>query len=399
MLDRGFTAAGFDEPGLSSSGAPTSARRRGADLRAAAGGRRADQPRPGPRCASGTAGSWTPTCSAGTAARRRLRPVSETGLMTALEEELPLASEFPAASREQWQQLVAGRAGASPARPALRMAAAEQALATEVEDGLRVQPAVHRGGHGGLIPGWPGLRAVHRAAGERRARPLAGWDVRQRHADPDPQRTNGPCSPTWRTAPPRSGWRSAVRACRSPRCRRRARRRLPGPGRRRAGRGRRLRRGRRAAVRAGDRRPGGDRAGEVSGQPRRRPDRAARPHRQDADTAPRLGRRRCSPRAASASSRAAGADRRRAALPRRRRHRRAGAGLLAAPPASPTCGRSPRPGLSVGRRRRRSSSSASRSTADQFATIAKLRAARRLWARVAEVCGAGRPARRSASTR
>ena len=39
-------------------------------------------------------------------------------------------------------------------------------------------------------------------------------------------------------------------------------------------------------------------------------------------------------------------------------------------------------------------------TADQFLTIAKLRAARRLWARVAEVVRrGGRPPRRSASTR
>ena len=38
-------------------------------------------------------------------------------------------------------------------------------------------------------------------------------------------------------------------------------------------------------------------------------------------------------------------------------------------------------------------------TADQFLTIAKLRAARRLWARVAEVCGASPAAvARSAST-
>ena len=39
-------------------------------------------------------------------------------------------------------------------------------------------------------------------------------------------------------------------------------------------------------------------------------------------------------------------------------------------------------------------------SADQFLTIAKLRAARRLWSRVAEVCGVDpRPPRRSASTR
>ena len=38
-------------------------------------------------------------------------------------------------------------------------------------------------------------------------------------------------------------------------------------------------------------------------------------------------------------------------------------------------------------------------TDEQFPTIAKLRAARRLWARVLELSEAGRAARRSASTR
>ena len=59
--------------------------------------------------------------------------------MTVPEEALAPAAEFPAASREDWQRLVAGVLAKS-GRPGLEGAAAEQALATEVEDGLRVQP-------------------------------------------------------------------------------------------------------------------------------------------------------------------------------------------------------------------------------------------------------------------
>src|ERR1700735_5103912 len=59
--------------------------------------------------------------------------------MTVPEEALPTPPESPAASREDWQRLVAGVLAKS-GRPGLEGAAAEQALATEVEDGLRVQP-------------------------------------------------------------------------------------------------------------------------------------------------------------------------------------------------------------------------------------------------------------------
>ena len=115
--------------------------------------------------------------------------------MTALEEELPLASEFPAASREQWQRLVAGVLARS-GQAGLADAEAEQALATEVEDGLRVQPLytaedLCTAEDTAPDPGWPGFAPFTRG-GRPQGPVLSGWDVRQQHAHPDPHRTNEP---------------------------------------------------------------------------------------------------------------------------------------------------------------------------------------------------------------
>ena len=87
---------------------------------------------------------------------------------------LALAGEFPAATREQWRELVAavlaksgtgGTAGADP----------ERALSTTTYDGITIKP----------------LYTAADAPGFGSARPArAGWDVRQRHADPDAARTN-----------------------------------------------------------------------------------------------------------------------------------------------------------------------------------------------------------------
>jgi methylmalonyl-CoA mutase len=107
--------------------------------------------------------------------------------MTAPEEELPLASEFPAASREQWQRLVEGVLAKS-GQGGLTGAAAEQALATEVEDGLRVQP-LYTAQDTAPDPGWPGFAPFTRG-GRAQGPAVSGWDVRQQHAHPDPQRTN-----------------------------------------------------------------------------------------------------------------------------------------------------------------------------------------------------------------
>ena len=93
--------------------------------------------------------------------------------------ELPLASEFPAATREQWQQLAAkvlrrsGDPGDAP----------ERELATITADGIEIAP-LYVADDGRLDPGYPGQAPFVRgaaAAGHR-----TGWDIRQRHEHPDP---------------------------------------------------------------------------------------------------------------------------------------------------------------------------------------------------------------------
>ncbi|WP_409330441.1 methylmalonyl-CoA mutase subunit beta [Trujillonella humicola] len=110
-------------------------------------------------------------------------------------DDLVLAGEFPAATREQWRELVAGvlrKAGREdlPER-------AEDALRRTVATGVSVAPLYTAEDAGDLptavgVPGIPpfvrGARAG--AAGETAAGGAdsdvpGGWDVRQRHADPD----------------------------------------------------------------------------------------------------------------------------------------------------------------------------------------------------------------------
>ncbi|MFC5723384.1 methylmalonyl-CoA mutase family protein [Streptomyces gamaensis] len=108
--------------------------------------------------------------------------------MTVLPDEgFPLAAEFPDASREQWQHLVEGvlrKAGATDvAGPA-----AESALATPIEDGLAARP-LYTAADTGPLPGHPGFPPFVRG-GRTEGTAVAGWDVRQRHTHPDPARTN-----------------------------------------------------------------------------------------------------------------------------------------------------------------------------------------------------------------
>ncbi|MFH8793251.1 methylmalonyl-CoA mutase family protein [Streptomyces sp. NPDC017941] len=109
--------------------------------------------------------------------------------MTVLPDDgLSLAAEFPDATHEQWQRLVEGvlrKSGKDVSGPA-----AEEALSTALEDGLSTRPlytahdagALADVGHPGFAPFVRGGRAAGSAA--------AGWDVRQRHATGDPVRTN-----------------------------------------------------------------------------------------------------------------------------------------------------------------------------------------------------------------
>lgn len=107
--------------------------------------------------------------------------------MTVSEEAPPAGPEFPAASRDQWQQLVEDVLAKS-GKPGLSGPEAERALATEVEDGLSVQP-LYTAQDTAPDPGWPGFAPFTRGSRPQGA-VLAGWDVRQRHADPDPRRAN-----------------------------------------------------------------------------------------------------------------------------------------------------------------------------------------------------------------
>lgn len=107
--------------------------------------------------------------------------------MNVLPEGLPLAAEFPAAHREQWQQLVEGVLRKSGAHPA-DGAAAERALTTELPDGLRARP-LYTAEDAPAEAGYPGFPPFVRG-GRPQGAAVAGWDVRQRHADPDRRRIN-----------------------------------------------------------------------------------------------------------------------------------------------------------------------------------------------------------------
>jgi methylmalonyl-CoA mutase len=107
--------------------------------------------------------------------------------MTVSEEAPAMGAEFPAATREQWQQLVADVLAKS-GRQGVGGPEAERALATEVEDGLWVQP-LYTAQDTAPEAGWPGFAPFVRG-GRVAGSSLAGWDVRQQHTRPDPQQTN-----------------------------------------------------------------------------------------------------------------------------------------------------------------------------------------------------------------
>ncbi|GAA0465666.1 methylmalonyl-CoA mutase family protein [Streptomyces sp. NPDC046215] len=113
--------------------------------------------------------------------------------MTVLPDEgFSLAAEFPDPSREQWQRLVEGvlrKAGTTD----VSGAAAEGALATPLQDGLATSPLYTADdgtpGDGTAGPGFPGFPPFVRG-GRAEGTAVAGWDVRQRHSHPDPAKTN-----------------------------------------------------------------------------------------------------------------------------------------------------------------------------------------------------------------
>src|ERR1700749_2096996 len=107
--------------------------------------------------------------------------------MTVPEEAVAEDPESPRASGEQWQRLVAGVLAKS-GKTGLTGPAAEEALVTDVEVGLRVRP-LYTAGDTAPAPGRPGFAPFVR--GGRVAGPVInGWDIRQQHAHPDPRRGN-----------------------------------------------------------------------------------------------------------------------------------------------------------------------------------------------------------------
>ncbi|MGI5438268.1 methylmalonyl-CoA mutase family protein [Streptomyces shenzhenensis] len=99
--------------------------------------------------------------------------------MTVLPDDgLSLAAGFPDATHEQWQRLVEGVLRKSGKEAS--GAAAEDALSTTLEDGLRTRP-LYTARDAAPDPGLPGFAPFVRG-GRPEGTTVAGWDVRQRHA-------------------------------------------------------------------------------------------------------------------------------------------------------------------------------------------------------------------------
>ncbi|WP_328500967.1 methylmalonyl-CoA mutase subunit beta [Streptomyces sp. NBC_00457] len=91
---------------------------------------------------------------------------------------LSTAAEFPAATHEQWQRLVEGVLRKSGRD--VTGAAAEDALSTALEDGLRTRP-LYTALDAAPDTGFPGFAPFVRG-GRPEGNTKGGWDVRQRHA-------------------------------------------------------------------------------------------------------------------------------------------------------------------------------------------------------------------------
>ncbi|MEU8932918.1 methylmalonyl-CoA mutase family protein [Streptomyces sp. NPDC048409] len=99
--------------------------------------------------------------------------------MTVLPDDgLSLAAEFPDATHEQWQHLVEGVLRKSGRE--VSGEAAEDALSTTLEDGLRTRP-LYTARDTAPDPGLPGFAPFVRG-GRAEGGTAGGWDIRQRHA-------------------------------------------------------------------------------------------------------------------------------------------------------------------------------------------------------------------------
>lgn len=98
--------------------------------------------------------------------------------MTVLPDDgLSLAAEFPDATHEQWRHLVAGVLRKSGKEVSAEEA--EDALSTALEDGLRARP-LYTAHDSAPTPGLPGFAPFVRG-GRAEGNTLDGWDVRQPH--------------------------------------------------------------------------------------------------------------------------------------------------------------------------------------------------------------------------
>ena len=93
-------------------------------------------------------------------------------------DDLVLAAEFPAVTRQQWQRLVAKVIGVDA-----DVDSPERKLATVTADGIEIEPLYVADGSR-PVPGYPGQAPFVRGRGPAGNR--GGWDVRQRHQHPDP---------------------------------------------------------------------------------------------------------------------------------------------------------------------------------------------------------------------
>ncbi|MEU8888515.1 methylmalonyl-CoA mutase small subunit [Streptomyces sp. NPDC048442] len=110
--------------------------------------------------------------------------------MTVLPDDgLSLAAEFPDATHEQWQRLVEGVLRKSGKD--VTGTAAEEALSTSLDDGLRTRPLYTADDtREADSPGLPGFAPFTRGGSAAGTTATGGWDVRQRHERPDPARAN-----------------------------------------------------------------------------------------------------------------------------------------------------------------------------------------------------------------
>lgn len=107
--------------------------------------------------------------------------------MTVLPDDgLSLAAEFPDATHEQWHRLVEGVLRKSGKD--VSGTAAEEALSTTLEDGLTTRP-LYTARDAAPDAGFPGFAPFVRGSVPEGNTP-GGWDVRQRYASADPARTN-----------------------------------------------------------------------------------------------------------------------------------------------------------------------------------------------------------------